>query len=141
MAAKKKKSGGTQINVKGGIHAGRDVVMGKQYNQIYQKVEQNPSPTEFLSALQQVQQELAVFKQQPDLNSALVRNLEVVESNVIVAAEMAGQPEPPADDIKAALTEATDTMDLVSRSLKSAMKLGALIGNLALLAERVFGGF
>jgi hypothetical protein len=141
MAAKKKKTGGTQINVRGGIHAGRDVVMGDQYNQIYQKVEQNPSPAEFLSALQQVQQELALIKQQPDLNSALVRNLEVVESSVIMAAEIAGQPEPPADDIKVTLIEAKETMDLISGSLGSAVKLGTLIGNLALLAGRVFGGF
>jgi hypothetical protein len=142
MAAKKEKQAdGTQFNIKGGIHAGRDVVMGDQYNQIYQKVEQNPSPVEFLAALQQVQQELALIKQQPDLNTALVRNLEIVESSVIVAAEMADQPEPPADDIKATLTEAKETMDLISGSLGSAVKLGALIGNLALLAGRVFGGF
>lgn len=141
MAAKKKKKGGTEINVKGGIHAGRDVVMGDQYNQIYQKVEQNPSPAEFATALQKVQQELAVIKQRSDLNPTVVSNLEVVENRVIVAAEMAAQPEPPADDIKATLTEAKETMDLISGSVGSAMKLGVLLGNLALLAERVFGGF
>jgi osmotically-inducible protein OsmY len=142
MAGKReKKAGGTQINIEGGVHAGRDVIVGDQHNKIVQKLEQNPSPSEFRAALHEVQRELAAMKQQANLTAAQVRNLEAAENQVSLAVEIASQPEPPVDEIKATLTDAKETMDLLSDSLISAVNLGALIGNLSLLAGRVFGVF
>jgi hypothetical protein len=141
MVEKKNDKGSTRITIKGNVNAGRDVVMGDQYNQIVQNVEQNPTPSEYVSALQKVQQELAAMKQQSGLTAAQVRTIDAVESQVVIAAEIANQPEPPVDEIKAALTDAKETMDLLKDSLVSAVSLGALLGNLALMASRVFGAF
>ena len=142
MPAKKKPpTHGPTFNIKGGVHAGRDVIMGDQYNRIFQKVEQNPSPAEFAAALRAAREEIDAQKQQPGLTSAQVRNLEIASVKVLEAADKPGQPEPPVDEIKAALSEAKETMDLLSGSLLSAVNLGALLGNLILLAGRVFGVF
>lgn len=144
MAKKKKQNQNNQptYHIEGDIHAQRDVIMHDQFNQykqIVKKVEHNPAPAEFAGALRQVQQELAQLKAQSELNTALVRNLEFVEVKVLEAEQKATQPEPPANEIKAALTDAKDTIDLVSGSLASAVNLGTLIGNLLLMAGQVFG--
>ncbi len=115
--------------------------MGDQYNRIVQNVEQNPSPAGFLEALQEVQKELAALHEQADLTAAQTRNLESAQNSLQQAADKTSQPQPPAGEIKAALKDAKETMDVLSGSIVSAAKLGALLGNLILLAGRVFGAF
>ena len=129
------------IHVEGDIRAGRDVIMGDQYNQIVQNVENNPSPAEFTAALKQVQQELVSIKQQSGLTAAQARNIEAAQQRVQEAEQKSSQPKPPVDEIKAALTDAKETMDAISGSLVSAVSLGGLLGHLIGMVGRVFGLF
>jgi hypothetical protein len=130
-----------QIHIEGGVHASRDVIMGDQYNQVVQNVEKDPSPAEFIAALRQAQQGLANLKQQPGLTAAQARNLEAALASVQAAEQKASQPEPVVEEIKAALKDAKETIDLISGSLASAAGLGVLIANLIGLVGRAFGLF
>lgn len=142
MAEKKKSQDDhPHIHIKGGVHAGRDVIMGDQYNQIVQNVENNPTPAEFTTALKKVQQELSKIKAQSDLTAAQIRNIEFAEVKVLEAEKKASLPEPPVDDIKADLIEAKETMDAISGGLASAVGLGTLLGHLIGMIGRAFGLF
>ena len=94
MGKKKKKSSGTTIKVEGGIHAGRDAVMGdvtyKNYTETH--IQNIRTPKEFTAALDDLQTQIAALKQQPGLTAAQSRNLEVAEQKVSQAAQMAQQP-------------------------------------------------
>ena len=128
------------IAVVGGIHAGRDVIMGDQYNDLRQQVAQIGTPAEFVAQVQALQAQLAALKQQPDLLPAQVQTLEVVEGNVQEAVEEAQKPEPLAARITATLTGASAVMDSLSKSVQAAVGLGAVLGGLAQIALRLFGG-
>jgi hypothetical protein len=129
------------IHIEGGVHAGRDVIMGDQYNHIVQNVEQNPTPSVYISALKDVQKELTTLRQQPNLNATQVRNIDTAQGKVQEATEKASQPQPAVNEIQAALSEAKDTMDLLAGSILAAASLGVVIGNLIGWAGRVFGLF
>ncbi len=140
MSAKKKDEGsGPQYNIKGGIHAGRDVIMGDQTNKLVQQAEKSQSPEDFGKALQAIQKELVALKAQSGLTSAQSRNLEAAESKVKDAAEKAASEKPQANEIQTDLKEAQETMDLLSKGIGSAIRLGATLGNLALMALKIFG--
>ncbi len=142
MAAKKKdKDDRPVINIKGGVHAKRDVIMGDQYNQIVQHIENYPTPAGFATALTRVQQEMSILKAQSDLTAAQIRNLEYAEAKVLEAEQKARLPEPQADDIKTALIEAKETIDAISGGLTSAVGLGTLLGHLIGMIGRAFGLF
>jgi hypothetical protein len=142
MAEKKKNQDDRPyIHVEGGIHVQRDMIMGDQYNQIVQNVENNPTPGAFTVALWQIRQELSKIKAQSDLTAAQIRNIEFVEVKVLEAEQKASLPEPPVEDIKTDLIEAKETMDAISGGLASAIGLGALLGNLIGMVGRAFGLF
>ena len=141
MAAKKNDhNSGPQYNIKGGIHAGRDVIMGDQINYLVQQVERSQTPADFNKALEAIQKELAALKAKSGLTSAEARNLEAAESKVKEAAEKAASEKPPANEIQADLKEAQETMDLLTKGISSAVQLGAMLGKLALMALKIFGG-
>jgi hypothetical protein len=128
---------GTSIHVEGGIHAGRDVVMGDQNNVYYQQVQ---SPAQFLAELQAVQAQLAALKQQPALPAGQAPVVEMVEGQVREVAEEAQQPQPRSALIVAKLNAAKAMLDSLSGTLGSAMDLGAKIGMLVVIAGKLFGG-
>jgi hypothetical protein len=136
QAAASEVSGGQVFNIEGGVHAGRDVVMGDQYNY---DVENIQNAAEFARVLEAVQAQLAALKQQPELNSAQVRNLKEAEEKVAEAVEETQQPKPLAERIQSTLTEAKETMDLLGGSLQSAAALGTTISGLILMAAKIFG--
>ena len=128
------------IAVTGGIHAGRDVIMGDQYNDLRQQVAQIGTPAEFVAQVQALQAQLAALKQQPGLLPAQVQTLEVVEGNVREAVEEVQKPEPLAARITATLTGASAVMDSLSKGVQAAVGLGTVLAGLAHIALRLFGG-
>jgi len=130
----------SNVVVHGGIHAQRDVIMHDQYNYQDQRVAQIQTPAEFVAELQKLQAEITALKQQPGLTSAHIRNIEIVEGQVEEVTEEAGQPQPLGERIKTILTEAKETMELISGNLQTAANLGATLGGLAMLATKLFGG-
>jgi t-SNARE complex subunit (syntaxin) len=146
MAAKLKKDDTQPIKqvfkVKGGIHAGRDVIQGNQTNYITynaQQIANLSSPAEFLTVLQQVQARIAEMKK-AELSKTQARNLEAAETLVGEVVEEAQKPQPALERIKDTLAEAKETMELLSGSVAAAATLGTTLGGLAATAIRLFGG-
>ena len=102
------------ININGGIHADRDVVMRDQIN--YGTVADIQNPPQFAAALQNVQEQIAQIKQ-GQLTSVQVRNLEVVEGRISEATEEVKKPQPLLEQIKTSLTDAKDTMEMLGGGL------------------------
>lgn len=130
------------FNIKGGVHAGRDVIQGDQTNYIpynAQQIANLASPAEFLTVLRQAQAQIAEMKK-AELSKAQARNLEAAETLVGEVVEEAQKPQPALDRIKDTLTEAKETMELLSGSIAAATVLGTTLGGLAATAIRLFGG-
>ncbi len=135
-------SSGPVFNVKGGIHARRDVVMGNQTNYITinNSTMNIQTPAELVTALQQLQAQVAALKTAPGLDESDVKTVEAIEGRVQDAAAEAQKPEPDGNRIATTLEKARKTMDLLSGSIGSAMTLGATLGNLIVAASKLFGG-
>jgi hypothetical protein len=127
-------------HVSGGIHAGRDVIMGDQYNDFRQQVAHIASPQEFLARAHELQAKVAEIKRQPDLLPAQVETLEVVEGQVQQVVEEAQKPKPLGARITATLTGAKAVMDSLGEGVKSAIGLGGAIAGLGQIALKLFGG-
>jgi hypothetical protein len=127
-------------HIKGGIHAGRDVIMGNQINYLAEKVEKVDSPAEFVQSLKEIQRTLAALKKQPDLTGAQTRNIEAAENKVQEAAEKADSDTPPIDEIQDDLKEAKETMDVLAGAITAAAALGTVLGSLGLMVARILGG-
>ena len=128
------------VLVGGNIRAGRDVIMGDQYNDMRQQVAQISSPAEFVARAQELQARIAEVKQQSDLLPAQVETIEVVEGQVKQVIEEAQKPKPLAARINATLTGARAVMDSLGDSVKSAIGLGAVLAGLGQIALKLFGG-
>ena len=139
-AAKRRASGTSSISVKGGIHAGRDVIMGDQYNDFRQQVAQISSPQEFVAKAQELQTKIAEIKQQPDLLPAQRQTIQVVEGQVKEVIDEAKKPQPLPARISATLTGAKAVMDSLGESVKSAVGLGTVLAGLGQIALKLFGG-
>jgi len=129
-----------RITVSGGIHARRDVIMGDQYNDFRQQVAQIATPEQFLAQARELQAKLAEIKRQPNLLPEHAETIEVVEGQVEQVVEEAHKPRPLAARINATLTGAKAVMDSLGESVKSAVGLGTVIGGLAQIAMKLFGG-
>lgn len=138
MPRKSKQSGERSYTIKGDVKAGRDIIMGDQtINTQYLSSVQTPS--EFVEALQKLQEEIANLKKDPALAPPEVRRIEVVEADVQDAIEEAKKPEPLADRINKTLDGAKETMEKLSGSVGTAMALGAGLAQLAQVAIKLFG--
>ena len=137
----KKSQGGVMFNIQGGIHAGRDVINGPQTNYITinNTTTNYASPAELITALQQLQTQVAALKSAPELDESDVKMVEAVEGRVKDAAAEAEKPEPDGVKITGTLEKARKTMDLLSGSLGSAVTLGATLGNIIVAAGKLFG--
>jgi hypothetical protein len=133
-----KMTGGVVVG--GSIKAGRDVIMGDQYNDLRQQVAQIASPAEFVARAQELQAKIAEIKKQPDLLPAQVETIEVVEGQVKQAIEEAHKPQPLAARINATLTGAKAVMDSLGDSVKAAVGLGTVLAGLGQIAIKLFGG-
>ncbi len=130
-------SGGDQeIKVKGGIHAGRDVIMGDQYN--IQEANIN-TPDEFVAELERLKAEIESLKQQPELDPMDIQTLEVVAGRVEEATKEAKEPTPVSATVSGALGKAKKMMDSLSGGIKSAVALGKAVAGMAEIAGKLFG--
>lgn len=136
------KTTGNVFNVQGSINIGRDLIGGDQVNYITNNNVTNniSTPADFVAALNQIKAEIEALKSQPNLEPAVARRLNTVEGDIEdVVAEAIGE-KPAWERIKSTLESAKDTMDRISGSIGSAVALGTTLGNLALMAFRIFGG-
>jgi hypothetical protein len=127
---------GKQQNIK----ASRDVVLGDQYHYLSEQVANITKPEEFIASAQEVQAQLAEIKKQPDLLPAQARRIEAVEGDVQEAVEEAKKDQPAGERIRSTLDSAKETMDKLAEGVKSAVGLGSVLGGLAQIAIRLFGG-
>lgn len=136
------KTTGNVFNVQGSINIGRDLIGGDQVNYITNNNVTNniSTPADFVAALNEIKAEIEALKSQPNLEPAVARRLSTVEGDIEdVVAEAIGE-KPAWERIKSTLESAKDTMDRISGSIGSAVALGTTLGNLALMAFRIFGG-
>ena len=128
------------IVVGGDIRAGRDVIMGDQYNDLRQQVAQISSPGEFVARAQELQAQVAALKQQPELQPTEARRIELVEADVKEAVEEAQKEKPAGQRINDTLASAKETMDNLAKSITTAVGLGTVLGGLGQMALKLFGG-
>ena len=128
------------VVVGGSIKAGRDVIMGDQYNDFRQQVAQISSPAEFVARAQELQVKIAEIKKQPDLLPTEVRRVELVEADVKDAVEEAQKKKPAGKRINDTLASAKETMDNIAKSVTAAVGLGTVIAGLGQIALKLFGG-
>jgi hypothetical protein len=130
------------FDIKGGIHARRDVIMGDQQNIINQTSQtlNITSPQEFVAELQKLRAEIAQLKQLPSLEPIVIRRLTNIDGDIEEAMIEAEKDQPIPERIKTTLDSAKEMMEKLGGSITSAVNLGTLLGNLALMAWKVFGG-
>ena len=138
----KRSSSRPAYNIQGGVHAGRDVITGNQTNTYYptRQTLNVTTPADFVAELQKLKAEIERLKQLPDTDAAAARRLEVVQADLQDAIVDAEKEQPAAQRINNTLDGAKETMEKLEGSITSAVNLGTTLGNLALIASRVFGG-
>lgn len=131
------------FDIKGGVHAGRDVIMGDQENTIYQTQQtlNITSPNEFIEELQKLKAEIERLKSLPDMDPAAARRLVAVEGDIEDAIVESKKDRPIVERIKSTLDGAKETMEKLDGSIATAMKLGATLGTLGTLALTVWKAF
>lgn len=137
-----KPGGGNTFNINGGIKAGRDVVMGNQTKTVYQSTHTTNlvSLEQFREELRKLREEIEQLKSQPDVGKADALRIEVAQAEIDSAMEEAAKEAPAAERIKKTLDGAKETMDKLGGSVASAINLGTALGNLAMMAAKLFGG-
>jgi len=122
------------------IKAGRDVIIGNQYNDYRQQIAHIASPREFALELEKLQKQIAEIKQQANLDSIDIQTIEVVEGRVKEAIEESQKPQPVAERITSALDKAKKTIDSLSGSVTAAIGLCTVIAGFGQVALKLFGG-
>jgi len=147
MPAKKAKPTAAQSTSSGNIFnidniRARDVIMGDQRVTIHQTSQtlNISTPSEFIAELAQLKAEIERLKQLPNVDSTVVRRLGVVQDDIQDVIAEAKKEAPAAQRIKSTLDGAKETMEKLGGSITSAVNLGTLLGNLAVIAFKVFGG-
>ena len=141
-SASPKNSGGPNIVVHGNINVGGDFISRDQYKTVNHNETTNniSSQADFVSALNQLKAEIEALKSQPGIEPTVVRRLNTVGGDITDVITEAESEKPTAERIKSTLESAKDTMDRISGSIGSAVTLGTTLGNLALMAWKIFGG-
>ena len=137
-----KPPGGNVFNVQGGIHVRGNMIGGDQTNVYYQNQQtiNITSPAQFIDELQKLRDEIERLKSQPNVDSSAARRMEVVQADIDDAKNEAAKDKPSAGRINKTLDSAKETMEKLSGSITTALNLGTALGNLALLALKLFGG-
>ncbi len=136
------KPGGNGINVNGNINVGGSFISGDQYNTITnsQTINNISTPSEFVSELQKIKAQIKTLKSQPIVEPAAARRLAAVEGDIEDTIVEANKETPIVERIKTTLDGAKETMEKLGGSIGAAVSLGTTLGNLALIAMKVFGG-
>ena len=132
--------GGPIFNVQGGIHIGRDMIAGGQVNYINETILNISTPAQFMDELQKLKDEIEKLKSQPGVSPAEARRMDVAQTDIQDAKDEAAKDKPVAGRIKTTLDGAKETMEKLGGSIGAALNLGTMLGNLAMLAIKLFGG-
>jgi hypothetical protein len=126
----------------GDFHVRGNVITGDQTNYYYQPQQtfNITSPAQFMDELQKLKAEIERLKSQPNVDPATVRRMDLVQADIEDVEEEAEKEQPTAERIKNTLDSAKETMDKIGGSVASAINLGSALGNLAMIAMKVFGG-
>ena len=137
-----KDSGGPNIVVHGNINVGGDFISRDQYKTVTtnETINNISSPADFVSALNQLKAEIETLKSQSNIEPFVARRLNTVQDDIADVISEVESEKPVAERIKSTLESAKDTMERISGSIGSAVNLGTTLGNLALIAWKVFGG-
>jgi hypothetical protein len=136
-----KPAGGNIFNIHGNLHVGGNMIGGDQTN--YYQNQQTihiTSPAQFMDELQKIRKEIEVLKSQPEIDKSIVRHIDLVQANIEDAIDEAAKERPAAQRINNTLDSARETMEKLGGTITSAMNLGATLGNLAMVAMKIFGG-
>ena len=139
-SAAPKNSDGPIFNVQGGIHIGRDMVAGGQVNYINETNFNITTPAQFMDELQRLSDEIEKLKSLPNVDAAAAQQMDEARADVQVALEEAAKEKPDAERVKSTLDGAKETMEKLGGSIGAAVNLGTTLGNLAMLAIKLFGG-
>lgn len=136
------KTSGPVFNIQGGIHVNGTMVTGDQHNTYYQNQTtiHITSPAQFVDELKALKDEIEKLKSQPNIDSAAARRVDVVQADIEDAITEARKEKPAPERIKSTLESAKETMDKLGGSITSAVNLGTLLGNLGMMAYKIFGG-
>jgi hypothetical protein len=132
----------TTITVRGGIKAGRDVIMGDQhaYYDYRKQIARIASPAEFTAELQKLREQIAALKAQPALLPAQVQTLEFAQEQIEQSVAESQEPQPLAARVKGTLDGAKSAMDSLKGGVSSAVELGKALAAFGSLALKLFGG-
>lgn len=137
-----KASSGNIFNIQGGVHIGRDMVAvaGDQINYHHETITNITTPAQFMDELQKLKDEIEKLKSQPGVSPAEARRLDVAQADIQDAKDEAAKDKPVAERIRKTLEGAKETMEKLGGGIGAAVNLGTMIGNLALMAFKLFGG-
>lgn len=140
-ASKPQNTDGPNIIVHGNINVGGDFISRDQYKTVItnETINNISSPADFVAVLNQLKAEIEALKAQPNLDSTVARRLNTVEGDITDVINEVENEKPVAERIKSTLESAKDTMNLIKGSVSSAVALGTTLGNLALMAWKIFG--
>ena len=130
----------TVVNIKGDVHADRDVVMGDVTYDLRQQIAQIASPQEFVAKLQELRGQITQAKDLPDVAPEDKEMLLLAEGQVAEVIEEAKKPQPASERIAAKLKSAKKVMDSLGESVTSAVELGTAIAGFGAIALKLFGG-
>ena len=136
----KKKEGATfnfndKVEVKGDMIGGDKVI-----NQAITNIQNNQTPEAFVQALQAVQGQIAMLKEEKTLLPAQVEEIEVVEGKLVEVVEASQSDKPNGTAIRKTLDEAKAMLDSIGGAATSAIGLGAILAQIAEMVFKVFGG-
>lgn len=133
--------GGNVFNFHGEVHVGGNMIGGDQTNYYNNPQTFNiTSPAQFMDELQKLKAEIERLKSQPELDRSVARRVDLVQADIDDAVDEAKKEKPTAERIKSTLDGAKETMDKLGGSIASAINLGTALGNLAMIAMKIFGG-
>ncbi len=125
-------------NVKGNINVGGNYINGNQHNTNTTQIINNySSSAEYVTELQKLSAEIEALKSKSE--SSATGRLAAAGIAVDDAIEESQKEEPDGEKIKTMLDGAKETMQKLSGSITAAVGLGTTLGNLALMALKLFG--
>jgi L-ribulose-5-phosphate 3-epimerase UlaE len=138
MAGKTTKTGSKSYNIRGGIQAGRDVILGDQQI-INTQITTIKTSADFVTELEKIESEIKKIKKNSGIPKPDKQRIAAAQENIRAAILEAQRNKPLGTKIKETLDNAKEIMEKVTGNINVAIGLGAIIGELAQVALRVFG--
>jgi phosphoglycerate-specific signal transduction histidine kinase len=117
-------------------------VDGDQVNNYFhnEQITNITTTAQFVDELQKLRDEIEKIKSQPNMDPAVTRRMEVVQADIQDAIMESKKEKPVAERINTTLDGAKETMEKLGGSIGSAISLGTMLGSLAVMALKLFGG-